>query len=340
MNIVFRVDSSIQIGLGHLMRCVAFADELKREGYKVTFICRALEGNQIESVEHKVIVLEKNDNFQSDDDYLNWLGATQQTDAQQTIKVFPKMTDLLVVDSYALGHQWHQNLREYAKRILVIDDLADRQFDCDILLNQNIGVQENSYKGKVPRNCKLLLGCDYALLRPEFAERREQSLKKKQGNKKIQNVLVSLGGSDPDNVSLDILQQLDDRFKVVVVLGKTSPHNEIIEHYAKGKSIEVIINADNMADLMLDADIAIGAGGSTSWERCCLGLPTLLCVLADNQKIAAERLEELGAVIIVRNLKKDLKSIIDNGQCQNTMSNIAQSICDGLGCKRVVRSVV
>ena len=139
MNIVFRVDSSIQIGLGHLMRCVALADELKREGCTVTFLCRALEGNLIESVEHTVIVLEKNDDFQSDDLYLNWLGATQEQDAKQTIKVMPKMTDLLVVDSYALGQYWHQKLRPHTKKILVIDDLADRQFDCDILLNQNLG---------------------------------------------------------------------------------------------------------------------------------------------------------------------------------------------------------
>ena len=142
MNIVFRVDSSIQIGLGHLMRCVALADELKREGCTVTFLCRALEGNLIESVEHKVIVLEKDDDFQSDDLYLNWLGASQGRDAEQTIKVMPKMTDLLVVDSYALGQYWHQKLRAHTKKILVIDDLADRQFDCDILLNQNLGVEE------------------------------------------------------------------------------------------------------------------------------------------------------------------------------------------------------
>lgn len=317
------------------MRCVALADELKREGCTVTFLCRALEGNLIESVEHKVIVLEKNDDFQSDDLYLNWLGATQGRDAEQTIKVMPKMTDLLVVDSYALGQYWHQKLRAHTKKILVIDDLADRQFDCDILLNQNLGVEEKVYEGRVPRDCKLLLGCNYALLRPEFSETRTKALEKRHHNTEIENILVSLGGSDSDNVTYDILQQLDSKFNIVVVLGKTSPNVKMIKAYAKNKNIEVIVDANNMSELMLNADIAIGAGGSTSWERCCLGLPTLLCVLADNQRDAAERLEALGAVIIINNLKTDLQLIIENSDYQNIMSNNAQSICDGLGCKRV-----
>lgn len=332
---MFRVDSSIQIGLGHLMRCVALADELKREGCTVTFLCRALEGNLIESVEHKVIVLEKNDDFQSDDLYLNWLGATQGQDAKQTIKVMPKMTDLLVVDSYALGQYWHQKLRAHTKKILVIDDLADRQFDCDILLNQNLGVEEKVYEGRVPRDCKLLLGCNYALLRPEFSETRTKALEKRRYNTGIENILVSLGGCDIDNVTYDILQQLDNKFNIVVVLGKTSPNIKMIKAYAKNKNIEVIVDANNMSELMLNADIAIGAGGSTSWERCCLGLPTLLYVLADNQRDAAERLEALGAAIIINNLKTDLQLIIENSDYQNIMSNNAKSICDGLGCKRV-----
>jgi len=317
------------------MRCVALADELKREGCTVTFLCRALEGNLIESVEHKVIVLEKNDDFQSDDLYLNWLGASQGRDAEQTIKVMPKMTDLLVVDSYALGQYWHQKLRAHTKKILVIDDLADRQFDCDILLNQNLGVEEKVYEGRVPRDCKLLLGCNYALLRPEFSETRTKALEKRRYNTEIENILVSLGGSDIDNVTYDILQQLDSKFNIVVVLGKTSPNIKMIKAYAENKNIEVIVDANNMSELMLNADIAIGAGGSTSWERCCLGLPTLLCVLADNQRDAAERLEALGAVIIINNLKTDLQLIIENPDYQNIMSNNAKSICDGLGCKRV-----
>jgi UDP-2,4-diacetamido-2,4,6-trideoxy-beta-L-altropyranose hydrolase len=339
LNIVFRVDSSTQIGLGHLMRCLALADVLKQDGCNVTFLCRALEGNSIEAIEHSVIVLDKNDDFRSDDIYVNSLGATQEQDANQTIKMMPKSIDLLVVDSYALGQEWHQRLRPHTRKILVIDDLADRQFDCDILLNQNLGVEPVAYEGKVPKDCTLLLGCNYALLRQEFSDTRAKSLEKRRRTNKVENILVSLGGGDVDNLTFDILQQIDSRFNVVVVLGKASAHVEAIQAYAKDKTIEVIVDSNNMAEIMLNADIAIGAGGSTSWERCCLGLPTLLYVLADNQRWVASQLEDLGAVIVIENLKMDLQLLVESPELINTMSNKSRSICDGLGCKRVSRYV-
>jgi len=323
------------MGIGHLMRCVALADELKRHGCTVTFLSRALEGNLIEGIGHSVIVLQKNDDFQSDDLYLNWLGATQDEDAEQTIKVMPKMTDLLVVDSYALDQKWHQKLRPHTKKIFVIDDLADRRFDCDFLLNQNLGIQEIEYQGKVPSNCRLLMGCDYALLRQEFSEKRIEALEKRRQTSRIENILVSLGGSDINNVTYDILRQLDHQFNIVVVLGKTSPHINMIKKYSKNRNISVLIGTRNMAELMLNADIAIGAGGSTAWERCCLALPTLICVLADNQRGIADRLVNLGAAVIIKNLKMDLRAITENSGYLNSMSDSAKSICDGLGCRRV-----
>lgn len=334
MNVTFRVDSSSKIGLGHIMRCMALADELKQKGSRITFICRSLEGNIIESIQHKVVVL-PNNNFQSDENSLRYLDLFQKQDATETISSLPLNTDFLVVDSYLLNMEWHQELRNYTKKIMVIDDLADRNFDCDLLLNQNLGFQEKDYRGKVPNNCKLLLGSNYALLRSEFSEKRKQALIKRQYTSKVKNILVSVGGSDINNVTYDILQELDYRFNVVVVLGKASPHNELIKHYAKDKNIKVIINANNMAELMLDADLAIGAGGSTSWERCCLGLPTLLYVLAENQMAISESLEDIGAVKIIRNLQQDLQSFIDKPDLLNNISINAKSACDGLGCKRV-----
>ena len=334
MNVTFRVDSSSKIGLGHIMRCMALADELKRNGCRITFICRSLEGNIIDSIQHKVVVL-PNNNFQSDENSLRYLDLFQKQDATETISSLPLNTDLLVVDSYLLNMEWHQELRNYTKKIMVIDDLADRNFDCDLLLNQNLGFQEKDYRGKVPNNCKLLLGSNYALLRSEFSEKRKQALIKRQYTSKVKNILVSVGGSDINNVTYDILQELDYRFNVVVVLGKASPHNELIKHYAKDKNIKVIINANNMAELMLDADLAIGAGGSTSWERCCLGLPTLLYVLAENQMAISESLEDIGAVKIIRNLQQDLQSFIDKPDLLTNISINAKSACDGLGSTRV-----
>ena len=336
MKVIFRVDASLEMGTGHVMRCLTLANELKQQNHEIVFICRELTGNLILLIKYPVLVLPKNDNFQSDGLYLNWLGATQEQDAEQTIKVIPKNIDLLIVDSYALDEIWHKQLKPYTKKIMVIDDLADRQFDCDVLLNQNLGTQIEDYKDKVTDDCELLLGCDYALLRPEFPNLREKALIKRKNTKVIKNILISMGGSDITNKTYDILQEVSDDLNIVVILGGISPHNKIIKNYAKSKkNVKVVVDADNISSLMFDADLAIGAGGSTSWERCCLGLPTLLYVLAENQRKIAGNLEELGAVKIVDNLKVNLQNILNNFSFWQIMSEKAQTVCDGIGVKRI-----
>jgi len=243
---------------------------------------------------------------------------------------------LLIVDNYALDEIWHKQLRPYTKKIMVIDDLADRQFDCDVLLNQNLGTQIEDYKGKVLNCSKLLLGCDYALLRSEFSNLREKALIKRKNTKEIKNILISMGGSDLANKTYDILQEISEDLNIAVILGGISPHNKMIKNYAKSKkNVKVVVDADNISRLMFDADLAIGAGGSTSWERCCLGLPTLLYVFGENQRKIAENLEELGAVKIVDNLKVDLQNILNNFSFWKIMSEKAQTVCDGTGVKRI-----
>jgi UDP-2,4-diacetamido-2,4,6-trideoxy-beta-L-altropyranose hydrolase len=208
-----------------------------------------------------------------------------------------------------------------------------------LVLNQNLGSQAEDYKKKVSDNCKLLLGCNYALLRPEFSKMRERALKKRKSTKEIKNILISFGGSDIDNITYEILQQINDSFNVVVILGGASTHNIMIKDYVKDKNIAVIISADNMVELMLNTDLAIGAGGSTSWERCCLGLPTLLYVLAENQKEIAKNLEKLGAAILVKDLKNDLQMIVSDINLWQDMSSKAQNICNGTGVKRVIQEL-
>jgi len=336
MKVIFRVDASLEMGIGHVMRCLTLANELKQQNHEIIFICRELTGNHILLIKYPVLVLPKNDNFQSDGLYLNWLGVTQEQDAEQTIKVIPKNIDLLIVDSYALDEIWHKQLKPYTKKIMVIDDLADRQFDCNVLLNQNLGTQIEDYKDKVLNNCELLLGCDYALLRPEFPNLREKALIKRKNTKVIKNILISMGGSDITNKTYDILQEVSDDLNIVVILGGISPHNKMIKNYAKSrKNVKVVVDADNISRLMFDADLAIGAGGSTSWERCCLGLPTLLYVLAENQRKIAGNLEQLGAVKIVDNLKVNLQNILNNFSFWQIMSEKAQTVCDGIGVKRI-----
>jgi UDP-2,4-diacetamido-2,4,6-trideoxy-beta-L-altropyranose hydrolase len=302
------------------MRCLTLADELNKQNHDVVFICRELMGNLISIIKYPVLVLPEDSNFQSDDLYLTWLGATQEQDAKQTIEVISKNTDILIVDSYALNETWHKKLRQHTQKIMVIDDLADRQFDCDVLLNQNLGSQLEDYDNKVSNNCTLLLGCGYALLRPEFKKLRKKALEKRENVKEIKNIFVSMGGSDVNNITYDVLKQLDSKFNVVVVLGALSPHNEMIKDYAIDKNIEVIVSANNMAELMLNADLAIGASGSTNWERLCLGLPSLIFTVAKNQIKFSKNLDKLRLIKLLGH--------VGNNQAINTIKDNIISIDD------------
>ena len=296
MNVVFRVDSSTKLGAGHLMRCMTLSDELQKQNHKITFICKKLNGNLIKLIKHKVLVLPMQNKFQVANLFVDSVDEIQGQDVIQTIKAIPKNTDYLIVDSYSLDEKWHRQLRPYTRKIMVIDDLADKQFDCDILLNQNLGSKQENYQNKTPYGCELLLGCDYALLRPEFALLREKAKEKRKKTKEIKNILITMGGSDYSNITYDVLKQLDNKFNIIVVLGALSPHNKMIKDYSKDKNIKVIINANNMAELMLNADLAIGASGSTNWERLYLGLPSLVFSVAENQRKYAIKLDSMGLI--------------------------------------------
>ena len=341
MKAVFRVDASLQIGIGHVMRCLTLTQVLKENGADVEFICRKHEGSLIDKIRssgfivHELKVFEetKVDNKLA---HSHWLGATQQQDADDCINILKaEKLDWLIVDHYALDEQWQKRLKPCYEKLMVIDDLADKFFDCDVLLNQNLGVQIEDYKNKIRNNCKLLLGCNYALLRPEFSNLRERALEKRKNTIAINNILITMGGNDNENITYDILQQLDGKYNITVVLGGSPVHKDMIIDYAEGKNIKVIVDADNIAELMFEADLAIGAGGSTSWERCCLGLPTLLYITAENQRMVAENLEKKSAVVIVKNLKYDLKMIINNFSFWKTISKQSQLVCDGMGVKKV-----
>jgi UDP-2,4-diacetamido-2,4,6-trideoxy-beta-L-altropyranose hydrolase len=338
--IVFRADSSEIIGSGHIMRCLVLAEELRGKGFKIFFITRNHPGNinnYIKKNNFKLYVLpsvpNKKQNLKG---YEIWLNASQKLDAEETINIIKdKDVECLIVDHYALDQAWGRELRPYTKKILVVDDMANREFDCDILLNQNLGCTEKDYLDKVPSNCQLLLGTEYAMLRKEFSEIREKAIAKRLKTTIITNILVSIGGSDPYDLTYNILKEVDEIFNTTVVIGSSWPHKEKIQNYSKAKNIEVIVDASNMAKLMFEADIAIGAGGSTSWERCCLALPTLLYVTADNQKMIAKELEKNGAVMLVNSLKKDLKLIADNIELWQSMSDASSKVCNGLGVNKI-----
>lgn len=359
MNVVFRCDASLQIGTGHVMRCLTLANALEQKGHECTFICKDHEGNLIEKIRqngHQAYVLAADKDFDARTGELDnrlahshWLGSSQAVDATQCQQLLSRqIVDWLIVDHYALDCEWESTLRAFTKQIMVIDDLADRTHDCDLLLDQNLGMLDTDYAGLVPNHCKLLTATKYAILRPEFAQWRDYSLRRHKLTPQLKTLLISLGGVDKDNVTTQILKGLVESVlpkdcKIQVIMGATAPHIDFVKKVASELpwQTDIIVNADNMAELMANADLAIGASGSTTWERCCLGLPSIQLVTAENQaKIAHYLKTQKVAFVIHRNsirsqLTQIIETLVENPQHLLEVSYKCSTITDGLGIEKV-----
>lgn len=354
-DVVFRVDASTQIGAGHVMRCLTVADELRNRDRESRFICRDHPGHLgklIVERGHRLELLPLTPgNARSKElhGYAAWLGDTQMGDAEATLEALAgRRPDWLIVDHYALGAEWEIELSDHCGRLMVIDDLADRAHRCDLLLDQTLGRQSAAYKPLVPAATRLLCGARFALLRPEFSNLRAKALRRRTTMKKVNQILVTLGGADADNVTGRVLAALQTTnlpsgCRVKAVIGWQSPWGHHIRRQAEDApfAIDVLSGVDNMARLMAESDIAIGAAGSSAWERCCLGLPSIMIVLADNQKMIAEKLEASGAALVIANerLQMDLplavEALSDDAYGRRKLGTCAASIVDGRGVSRV-----
>lgn len=352
-NILFRVDASLNIGTGHVMRCLTLAEMLRQNGAHCHFVSRAHEGHLNDLIAAKGFALSglpaAND---SGKNHKDWLGVDWQTDAHDTRRAIgPAIFDWLVVDHYALDAKWEAALAPHCQHILAIDDLADRPHECTLLLDQNLGRKPEDYKGLTPPECRLYLGPAYALLRPEFRAWRQKSLSRRQQNAGLKNMLVTLGGVDQHNITGAVLTALKAcplprDVKIRVVMGPKAPWLSDVK--AKAASLpwpcEVLAGVSNMAELMATSDLAIGAAGSTAWERCCLGLPTLTLVLADNQIEIATALEKAGAIILLPRdeLKAGLKSGLFDILAIARLSELAMAAADitnGTGAEQVAKAI-
>lgn len=353
MKVVFRVDASNRMGIGHLMRCLTLAEVLRGRGAQVRFICREHEGNLIEHLGQRAVpvaVLPASDTVKpihDEENYAVWLGASQEEDATQTIKALHgEMPDWLVVDHYGLDAEWERRLRSHSNQLMVIDDLANRSHDCDILLDQNYSLEgERRYAGIVPDACNLLVGPRYALLRPEYAMHRDTSIS---SNGAVSKVLVYFGGPDPNNMTgmaLDALSCAElKHLTVAIVVGVNGLHKEEVCARAHMRTrTEIYSSRPHLADLMSESDLAIGAGGATTWERMCLGLPTILVSISDNQLPACNALAKAQLVsyaghvtnINAELLKRRILEICgdEQGRAEQRLRN--QLHVDGLGALRV-----
>ncbi|XDZ52680.1 UDP-2,4-diacetamido-2,4,6-trideoxy-beta-L-altropyranose hydrolase [Neisseriaceae bacterium CLB008] len=327
MMICFRADASLEIGTGHVMRCLTLAQLLQTQGHSCIFLCKRHEGHlveHIESLDFHVEIIETPPRLQQQFSltHASWLGSTQEEDAKACASILERLKPhWLVVDHYALDILWEQTLAPYYQKLLVIDDLADRKHLANLLLDQNYGRNPNDYHNLVPPECTILTGPTYALLRPEFAQLRPYSLaRREQGH--CHNLLLNLGGVDQNNISEKLLNALTlcnfpKNFNITVVLGPKSPWQKEVKNQACKMPwpTQVLVGTNQMAQLMADHDLAIGAAGSTTWERCCLGLPTIMIVIAANQQLSAQALSAAGISYVLNSLNQldvDLPSLMQS----------------------------
>ena len=343
---MFRVDSSVEIGFGHLSRCINLAEELRMRGSDVTFVCRDLDGAGISSLEEKLfrtVLLPRSVDV-----------ILQSVDASEFISSLAGVCpDWVVLDKYSLGSEWETAVRPFVEKIAVIEDLANRHHDCDLLIDQNCSDRTvETFKRQVPETCKFLIGPKYALLNSVFAEIREVSVAQRT---ELKRIFVFCGGSDPNNLTKTVLDALGrDEFseiKVDVVIGAqnqnfkaeltnnfkaelTNPYKSNIKFHESG---------DNFAKIMSSADLAIGAGGTTIWERMCLGLPSIVVSIADNQVPACEKLGREGLVrylgpqpeVTTELVAGAVREFVRTPSALGAVSVKSQIVVDGRGCDRV-----
>ena len=358
MKVAFRVDANARIGSGHLVRCATLARELRARGAEPLLLCRGLpqtwqawlEGLQLPWRE----LGEPREAFtagEGDVPHAGWLGTSWAADAQDTLEALrPGPWDWLVVDHYALDVRWERALRTAARRLLAIDDLADRGHDVDALLDLNLYERaESRYAGRVPGSARLMLGPRFALLRPEFSAARAALAPRVDV---VRRVLVFFGGFDAHNTTGRVLQALEmlrrdgiGPFAVDAVIGALHPAREELEAYcAQRRGWTCHVQTERMAELMGAADLAIGAGGGATWERCALGLPTLAVPQAANQVVQVQTAAQAG-VVCAPHLREDgpeawrvhIEALWFDPLRRRRLAEAAHALVDGRGAERVAR---
>jgi len=335
MKIGFRVDASRSLGTGHLMRCLTLADVLAGEGVDSVFLCRADEATSlVGDAGHGLLELPPQP-------------SGEEVDAEQCGELLDGSLDWIVVDHYGLGDAWERLMYAHTVRLAAIDDLA-RLHDVDLLLDQNVLPDRASpYAGRLPVRARALLGPRYALLRPEFIG----TPRERDGS--ISRVLVNFGGSDPANattLALDALERVGWTDRAVdVVVGRLHQHTDQLAGRCSGHPGWALhVQTPRLGQLMRAADLALGAGGTSTWERCASALPALVVTIADNQLEVAAATAAAGACrwlgdvdeVSVDTLARELESLAGAPEEVQQMGRAAGALCDGRGARRVARALL
>lgn len=358
-RIVFRCDASSTIGSGHVARCMALAQALRERGAHSELIARGLPSQVRELLVapagvtvHDLPAPAAQDRARKDKGaaltHAGWLDTPQHVDAAQTAAVLAsgERADWLIVDHYALDARWERAVHEHAARVLVIDDLADRDHTCDVLLDQNFFLDAAArYARRVPVNAERLLGPKYALLRHEFAEARGQ-LPERDGA--IRRILVCFGGFDGAQQTVRALEAIEEaqlpNIAVDVVVGTHHPERQAIEAWcARHPQSTLHVAVDRMGGLIAQADLAIGASGVMNWERACLRVPAIIASVAENQHpVARDFAAHCGCIYLglaqdwrAATLAGLLRGLAGTPHLVRAIAERAGSLTDGQGARRV-----
>lgn len=334
-RIVFRTDASPAIGGGHVMRCLTLADGLAARGARCVFLTNPEAAAVVPALarsSHEIVQVAPGDD------------AVPARLAGGEGRPFA-----VVFDHYRLSAAAESAWRSTAARIVVIDDIAGRQHDCDLLIDPSHGRTRGDFEALVPPDAMTLTGTAYTLLRPEFADARPFALERRDG-RPVERVLIATGLSDVGGLTARLAAWVAEAWPelaIDVVIGPSAVSRPGLEAMAARHSkLTLHVDPPFVAPLMTEADVAIGAIGTTTWERCALGLPSVALVLADNQRANAAALTETGAglarpgTIDRGGLIADVADLIADAPRRIAMAKAAASLCDGLGVSRLTDAIL
>ena len=355
-NIVFRVDSSLFIGNGHIIRSIALANYFKKIGCCIYFISSNHLGN-----ENRLIIksglnlyeLKKNPDLIDTNNELMWLGSSQEIEINQTVKILKKIKNvsIIVVDHYSINIDWEIKIKKYCKKLLVIDDFSNRYHNCDFYLNPSYTESKEILRKYLNRKSQLFLGPKYAILREQFLKYRTQSRRKRLNTNCPNRILIFMGSSDTKNLIpfiIDSLTSLQIDLNFVIILKNNSINYKILKKkIVKLKNVKIIKKVNNMAFLMLHSDLMIGTPGSSLWERCCLGLPSISIQTEKNQKNIVNFSKKNQISLNIgkydklnkEKIKKSFLKLYLNHSLRKIMINNMFELVDPNGCKRIINKI-
>lgn len=367
MFIVIRVDSSLSIGTGHLMRCLTLARALRSAGCEIIFLCRDLPGSLLEVIHQasfEVFLLRKPelsiDHTSDHCQHAGWLGVSYEKECAEShlaissmVDSRSRMVDLVIIDHYAIDGLWQSTMKNLTQKIFQIDDLADRSHACNILLDQNFYSDMNErYSGLLPTECISLLGPHYALLSPEFLTVKN-NIKNYLVRFEQKQVVIFFGGIDSSNqtgLAVEAATQvLDQSYKIKVIIGSKNKNRQMISSLCSVTSnCDLLVQINNMHEVLADSFLFIGAVGATTWERCICELPGLVCTLALNQVNVAKDLHDYGSHVnlgrsdnlTIDSYKSSIRELVSNYEKLESLSITSGSLVDGEGVGRVVKKLV